>query len=212
VKATGASPLIALAVMAALFSAGCAKQRIASPAPARVQVVLLADPESAAASAATVTNPSGRVTLDEPRESTSVTTDRSPSPPVKMDEGEVQRQFADVLSNLPPGPQHFILYFKTDSAELADQSRGVVPDVLRAAAARQVPEVTVIGHTDSSGSRRNNYRLGLERARSVRELLLKAGLEPALIEVESHGEADPLRKTPDNTREPRNRRVEITIR
>ena len=211
-KATGASPPIYLAVVAVLFSAGCARQRIATPAPARVQVVLLEDPDSAARSAATVTNPSGRVTLNEPLESTSVLTNRSPSAPVKMDEADVQRQFADVLSDLPAGPQHFILYFRTDSAELADQSRGVVPDVLRAVVARKVPEVTVIGHTDSSGTRRSNYRLGLERAQSVRALLLKAGLEPALIEVESHGEADPLRKTPDNTAEPRNRRVEVTIR
>jgi outer membrane protein OmpA-like peptidoglycan-associated protein len=76
----------------------------------------------------------------------------------------------------------------------------------------KAPEVTVIGHTDTTGSTASNYQLGLERAQSVRGLLLKAGLDASLVEAESHGEADLLRSTPDNTDEPRNRRVEITIR
>jgi outer membrane protein OmpA-like peptidoglycan-associated protein len=75
-----------------------------------------------------------------------------------------------------------------------------------------VAEVTVIGHTDTTGSRASNYQLGLERAQAVRALLLEAGLDDSLIEVSSHGEADLLHSTPDNTSEPRNRRVEITIR
>ena len=87
-----------------------------------------------------------------------------------------------------------------------------MPKVLEAARARKVPEVTVIGHTDTTGGTASNYRLGLERAEAVKTQLLKVGLDADLIQVESHGEADPLRKTPDNTPEPRNRRVEITIR
>jgi peptidoglycan-associated lipoprotein len=56
-------------------------------------------------------------------------------------------------------------------------------------------------------------RLALgQRAPTVRELLLKAGLDGSLVEIDSHGERSLLRKTPDNTPESRNRRVEITIR
>ena len=46
----------------------------------------------------------------------------------------------------------------------------------------------------------------------VRALLAEAGLDPASIEVTSHGEAALLVPTADDTYEPRNRRVEITIR
>ena len=46
----------------------------------------------------------------------------------------------------------------------------------------------------------------------VRTLLIDAGLDQAAIEVTSHGEAALLVTTPDETYEPRNRRVEITIR
>jgi outer membrane protein OmpA-like peptidoglycan-associated protein len=129
-----------------------------------------------------------------------------------MDEAEVRREFGALLADLPAAAQHFNLYFRTDTSELTEESRAILPDVLNAAKARKVPEVTVIGHTDTTGSAASNYRLGLERAQAVRALLLKVGLDDNLIQVESHGEADLLRKTPDNTAEPRNRRVEITIR
>jgi outer membrane protein OmpA-like peptidoglycan-associated protein len=33
-----------------------------------------------------------------------------------------------------------------------------------------------------------------------------------MIEITSHGESDPLVQTPDGVREPRNRRVELSIR
>jgi outer membrane protein OmpA-like peptidoglycan-associated protein len=62
------------------------------------------------------------------------------------------------------------------------------------------------------GDAKRNYDLGLKRAMSVRTLLLSAGLDPSLVDVASHGEADLLIPTPDETVEPRNRRVEITIR
>jgi outer membrane protein OmpA-like peptidoglycan-associated protein len=212
VNPTGAAPLICLAAMAMMVSAGCGPKRIATPAPVRVQVVLLTDPESATPSAATVTNQAGTVALTEPFESTAVLTNRPPAPPARMDEADVQRQFGAVLADLPAPARHFILYFRTDSSELTDESRAVLPEIIRAAAGRMVPEVTAIGHTDTTGSAANNYKLGLERARTVRAILLKAGLDDRLIEVGSHGEADLLRKTPDNRPEPQNRRVEITIR
>jgi outer membrane protein OmpA-like peptidoglycan-associated protein len=212
VNATGAAPLICGASIVVAMSAACGPKRVAGPAPARVQVVLLADPDSETPSAATVTNALGNVGLTEPFETTNVLTNRPPTPPVKMEETEVLRQFGGVLADLPAAARHFNLYFKSDSSELTDESRALLPEVLRAVAARKVPEVTVIGHTDTSGSAGTNYKLGLERAQTVRALLLTTGLATALVDVESHGENDLLRKTPDNTAEPTNRRVEITIR
>jgi outer membrane protein OmpA-like peptidoglycan-associated protein len=212
VNGIGAAPLISLAAIALLLSAGCGGKRVATPAPPRAQVVLLPDPDSAGPSAVTVTNPSGSVALTTPFDSTSVLATASPTAPVKMDEAEVQRQFGTVLAVLPPPTQHFNLYFRLDSAELTDESRAVLADVIRAVAGRTVPEVTAIGHTDTTGNADSNHKLGLDRAQTVRALLVKAGLDAMLVEVDSHGEADLLIKTPDNTAEPRNRRVEITIR
>jgi outer membrane protein OmpA-like peptidoglycan-associated protein len=46
----------------------------------------------------------------------------------------------------------------------------------------------------------------------VRKLLVDAGLDPARIEVSSLGESDLLVSTKDEAPEPRNRRVDITVR
>jgi outer membrane protein OmpA-like peptidoglycan-associated protein len=70
----------------------------------------------------------------------------------------------------------------------------------------------VVGHTDTTGSRERNFELGMKRANTVRLLLIEIGLDSSAIQLASHGEAEPLVATADDVFEPRNRRVEITIR
>lgn len=209
---TVAPTLICSAAIALLASAGCGPKRVATPEPSRLEVVLLPDPESTAPSSVAVTGKSGNAALTAPNTSTTVIADRPPTTPVKRDEAEIRREFGALLAELPETARHFNLYFREGTSELTEESRAILPDILTAVKARKVPEVTVIGHTDTTGGTASNYQLGLQRAQSVRALLLKAGLDGSLVEVESHGEADLLRSTPDNTDEPRNRRVEITIR
>ena len=57
-----------------------------------------------------------------------------------------------------------------------------------------------------------NFALGLKRAMTVRNILVAAGLDRASIDATSDGELDLLVRTPDETPEPRNRRVVITVR
>jgi outer membrane protein OmpA-like peptidoglycan-associated protein len=209
VTSRGARLLIACAA-AVLVSVGCGGKRLNAPESPQLQVVLLEDPGNP--SAATVSNKAGTVALTSPYDSTTVVTGRAPSAPVKMDEGQVRREFGPLLASLPPPAQHFNLYFRTDTSELTPESHAILPDILAAVASRKVPDVAVIGHTDTTGSAAANYRLAMTRAQTVRGILVKAGLDGSLVEVESHGERSLLRKTADNTPEPRNRRVEITIR
>ena len=128
-----------------------------------------------------------------------------------LDQGELRRLFDEVLSTLPPPPRHFTVNFEFGSETLTDDSRAVFPEFLRVVAERPLPNVIVIGHTDTSGSAATNYELGLRRAQAVRDLLVAAGLAASSVEVVSHGEGDPLTRTPDETSEPRNRRVEIEV-
>ena len=46
----------------------------------------------------------------------------------------------------------------------------------------------------------------------VRDLLVNAGLDAAVIDIASHGESALQIQTADETLEPRNRRVEISVR
>ena len=75
-----------------------------------------------------------------------------------------------------------------------------------------VPEITVIGHTDRTGSREANFQLSLERAAAVRDILLSGGIPADIIQIIGRGEIEPAVMTEDNVAESRNRRVEITVR
>ena len=50
------------------------------------------------------------------------------------------------------------------------------------------------------------------RAKSVARYLVSKGVPEDSIQITSHSENNPLIKTGDNVREPRNRRVEVIVR
>ena len=79
-------------------------------------------------------------------------------------------------------------------------------------AGRPAFEVMVIGHTDTVGGLEANDMLSLKRAATVREILIAAGVPVGKIEIAGRGEREPLLKTADEVAEPKNRRVEISIR
>ena len=161
---------------------------------------------------ANVSNPSGTADLAAARDSTTVSANQPPGPVTVLSEADVQRLFGEALSALPPPPQRFTLNFKFDSDELTDESRALVPEIVQAVRNRPVPDVLVIGHTDTTGSPSSNFELGLKRAGTVRNILVEAGLDPNFIELVSHGEEELLVPTADEVAEPRNRRVEIAVR
>jgi len=200
-----------MALMA--LTAACGPKRVAEPQAPTDLIVLLPGGDPNATGRVTVSNRAGQtVELDGERESTQVAADKPPSPPAALDKAEVDRIFGEAIKTLPPEPRHFQLYFRFESDELTDESRALVPEILRLVGERPFPDVTIVGHTDTTGSFKSNYDLGLKRATTIRNWLVARGLEARLVEVASHGEADLLVPTADNTAEPRNRRVEISVR
>lgn len=207
-----ASRVLVLMVMAAsgLVSA-CAARSGRGERPGQVLVVLMPDGDTGNVGRVVVSNPSGSTDLLTAWASTRVTMTQAPQ--IRMlRESEVKQRFGDVIATLPPPPQHFILGFRFDSEELTDEGRRLLQDVLQAVKNYPVPDVVVVGHTDTTGTPQNNAELGLRRANAVRSLLVDAGLMLSTIEVRSHGEAELLVPTADNVFEPRNRRVEVTVR
>jgi len=185
---------------------------IACASKPRAVVVLLPEQDDGTVGGATVGNGGGSVDLDGVRESTRIRTGQRPAAVTTMTEAEVQRMFGDALGALPPPPRRFVLNFRFESDELTDDSRALVAQVLAAVGERPSATVVVTGHTDTMGAVKANHALGLKRAAAVRNLLIKAGLDASRIEVSSLGETDPLVPTKDETAEPRNRRVDITVR
>ena len=70
----------------------------------------------------------------------------------------------------------------------------------------------MIGHTDRVGSDQQNDVLSLQRAERIRQDLVRLGMATDGIQTVGRGEREPLVPTEDEVPEPRNRRVEITVR
>lgn len=206
-------PPAVLLVLALTLGSACARRLVVErPALGQEVFVLLPDADGESSGRAIVSSQGSSVELASARGATIVSGRRAPTAQQTMSESELQEIFGDALSALPPPPRLFNLYFRFESDELTDESRALLPEILRSVAGRRGVEVVVVGHTDTTGTLLLNYELGLKRAQTIRGLLVEAGLNPSLIQVTSYGEGDPLIKTPDETLEPRNRRVEIAVR
>ncbi len=185
---------------------------IVSCAPKRNLFVLLPDPDGKVGKVE-VSNKGGSQLLTEPYQMTEVKDARTaPRPPVTMKGEEISKLFLEALSAQPEPPVTFLLYFITGTTDLSEESQRQIQDILKAIAIRRPADISIVGHTDRVGSRESNYRLGLERAAAIKDLLVSEGVAPEGIEIASHGEDNPLIKTEDEVAEPRNRRVEVTVR
>jgi outer membrane protein OmpA-like peptidoglycan-associated protein len=182
-----------------------------SPIPKQSVFLLIPDPEGKVGQI-TVTNRTGTQVVDQHHHASTVrSADHAPSPPSTLEEKEIQRIFGEALAAQPAGPARFILYFKEDSEELTPESEALLSEVFRTMRDRGALDISVIGHTDTIGTRDYNYQLSLRRARKVADLLVLQGVDRNILDIESHGEDNLLVKTGDQVREPRNRRVEITV-
>jgi outer membrane protein OmpA-like peptidoglycan-associated protein len=71
--------------------------------------------------------------------------------------------------------------------------------------------VTVVGHTDSSGSESYNQQLSLRRAQAVLDELVREGVPYARLSAAGRGEDEPRADNATNAGRAQNRRVEILL-
>jgi len=132
--------------------------------------------------------------------------------PVMYDAARVTREFSSVIAVLPARPATFLLYFLEAKDELTPDSEREVERIFAEIAARPYPEILVIGHTDAVGNAQFNEQLSQQRARRVRDDLVQRGISADRIEVSGRGKREPLVPTSEGVSEPKNRRVEISVR
>ena len=192
-----------------LLAAGCATE---------TRVVLL--PQTGATGSVQVTAHGADAVLARPYETAVV--DRLRLGTEQSDAARVEERYRQLLSVQPPPQRRFTLFFEKGGAQLTPQSTAQLGqvlesidqaiEVLRSASAHPGSELLIIGHTDRVGRREANDALSLQRANTVRDLLIQRGFDPARVEAIGRGEREPLIETADEVVEPRNRRVEITVR
>ena len=206
-----------IALASSLLLATCATPQpvaVAPPPPPEPgnAVVLLADADGKVGRVI-VSNQAGSRTLERVGDATRILDAKTaPTEPATMSVAEIEATFGAALSAQPLPPRHFMLYFEQGSTELTHASRSEVPAIVTVVREYASVDTSVVGHSDTTGDARSNLELSLRRALAVGALLAAAGIDPGSLEITSHGEANPLVPTGDNISEPRNRRVEVTVR
>lgn len=190
-------------LLAAMLLAACAK-------PANV-VQLLPDPDGHVGAVHVTTN-GGATDLTGSGDAVRIRDAASaPGPVERLSDAEAEKLFGPAERALPERPVRFLLYFENDGTRLTPASRALLPQVLATVRARFSRDIAVVGHASRQGDERLNIELSRRRAEVVAAMLEKDGVTAADIEVTSHGSANPL-VISHRRNEPRNRRVEITVR
>ena len=185
-----------------IFAAACSSQK--------TLVVLL--PEDNNPHSAVAIGQGDRLTvIDQPMTSASVDT-RGRVEKKAVTNAEVERDFSRALAAQPPVPISFTLYFQEGSTLVLPESRDTLDALFVEVASRQAVEVQVTGHTDTVGREVDNDRLSVERAKAIKDMLVEKGLQADFVRAVGRGERELLTPTPDNSREPKNRRVEVIVR
>lgn len=196
--------IAALPVLATALLGACTTP----PAPPRTYVALLANADGSTGRVV-YNSPQGEATLSRAREAVALD---NPAKPFTLDEAQLQRDAGAALAAQPLPARTFVLYFEAGDTQINAASRALLPQILEEVRRRPVPELAIIGHTDTVGTSEQNSALALRRAELVAQLLQEAAGAARHVETTSHGEHNLLVSTPDETPEPRNRRVEVTVR
>lgn len=193
-----------VALIAGLILGGCAT------APSQDLVVLLPDKDGKVGTLI-VQNQKGSAVLNSAYATARTGSDGSVARGTAS-QIEIKEVFGGAISAQPPRPISFTLYFESGSDEITAQSKQELKRILAEMARREAPDITVIGHTDLVGSDPSNDALSLQRAGRVKSMLVGMGVPAERILIAGRGRREPLIPTADGVIEPRNRRVEISVR
>ena len=102
-----------------------------------------------------------------------------------------------------------IIYFDFDKSELSSISKKEIKKFLEKYE-NVISKFLIVGHTDTKGTKEYNYKLSIERANVVKNLLIDLGIKEENIKILGKGEIDLNIKTNDEVPHPANRRAEIS--
>ncbi len=188
-------------VLSALLVVACATPK--------ETVVLLPSP-TGQDTAVTVTQGSRQLVLAQPYAGARLSRDTAESYPSNAQ--EVQSRYGLALAAQPLPPAQFTLFFVEGKDEFTDESKKIVDGVFAEIAKRPIPDVIVIGHTDTVGNDAANDALSRQRAEVVRAAFAARGLAADNVVAIGRGKRELAVPTGDGVAEPRNRRVEILVR
>jgi outer membrane protein OmpA-like peptidoglycan-associated protein len=104
-----------------------------------------------------------------------------------------------------------IFRFDFDKADLNQHNRELLSRIAGILLLSKGYGLSVFGYTDDVGTAEYNRQLSLRRANAVRDYLVQAGIDPAIINVKGYGKTSPLVEDSSSEGRSKNRRVEIAL-
>lgn len=101
--------------------------------------------------------------------------------------------------------------FDTGRADVKSNFRPVLDAFAKSLVSNPATTVTIIGHTDSSGSDAINNPLSLNRAASARDYIVARGVVSSRVVIDGRGSREPLVANDTAANRAKNRRVEIFV-
>ncbi len=191
--------LIALALLV-----GCA-----APTSTRTTVVLLPEEDNTVGAVA-VASGSSTQRLDKAFSYTTINgNNATPSNARTVGRDTVNSAYGDLLKVNPQAPRIFVLQFLLDKTELTEESKALVPAMLRVVRARKPASITIFGHADATGTHESNLKLSADRAEAAADLLRASDPTLKNIDLQYFGDTKP--STGLRASDAKNRRVEILI-
>ncbi|MFM9435928.1 outer membrane protein OmpA-like peptidoglycan-associated protein [Janthinobacterium sp. CG_23.3] len=101
--------------------------------------------------------------------------------------------------------------FDTNRSDIKSNFRPILDRFAATLNENPASTVSIVGHTDSTGSDSINLPLSMDRASHTRDYLAQRGVSPTRVVVEGRGAREPVASNDDNASRARNRRVEIYV-
>ena len=101
--------------------------------------------------------------------------------------------------------------FDTNRAEIKPNMRPVLDSFANSLMNNANAMVTIVGHTDNSGSDAINNPLSVNRAASTRDYLVSHGVPSGRISIDGRGSYEPVAPNDTPANRAKNRRVEIFV-
>ena len=103
----------------------------------------------------------------------------------------------------------FEIRFDFNKAVIKPEYEDIIKKLVDVTQSNKNVRISVVGHTDTVGSKNYNYALGGRRADAVQKMLIEYGIPSSQIVAVSAGEEDLKVPTPDGVRNAENRRVRV---
>ena len=128
-----------------------------------------------------------------------------------FDEGVASFMMKGSSSDLPKRFTFDHLVFDTNSAQTTPDSKDTLSNLIATAKCFPAMQMSLVGFTDNTGTPDGNKKLSLDRANSVKDAMVGAGVDANRISTEGAGQDNPVASNDTDEGRAKNRRTELVV-